>query len=627
MKLIQELHNQRDSLKGEIIELLHQQKVLGAQAETVTAMEQCCHRVDALEEAVRSLRETFQKYPDPEELSRCVTWDVMQSALLSETENLKKVLGAQAETVTAMEQCCHRVDALEEAVRSLRETFQKYPDPEELSRCVTWDVMQSALLSETENLKKELVNTWAVDPAKEVEPRQTSFNRNFAAENSFSSTPSSPHPVEDTVRTAASGSPMVSEEIPTLLEVTNTPSATEASSDLSGPPQQPHSQTGLASAGMRDQHLQDQNVELLNNAQVILQLQAECEKLHENMRWLHEDNRQKQSHIEELYKKTEELEEKKADRQMVESEIKADKSVLESKVSRLQFDSATEHLNTMFHELLNKVMDQEQDWHKVIDKLSSEMECKLNRIELDSMKKQLEDRWKNIHKELQAQGAPEHDDAAIIRKQLLERFHCLSCDRPIVMQTSRPDLVILPSTPGFPSHKSIRPYAVYSLEQLRQHYRSKRIPERTDYGHMAVSRSCGGSHTITSASQRQWRTGLQYMKHHNQTEVDSLVQSEEVDLIGLDGNVYRGRLNATDNRNSKTELPPISTKQRCKTKDKARCSSSHKAAASPEVGHHPPSATSAQYSHSASSISGRDWPVSALGCTSQCSITAAESST
>lgn len=56
---------------------------------------------------------------------------------------------------------------------------------------------------------------------------------------------------------------------------------------------------------------------------------------------------------------------------------KADKSVLESKVSRLQFDSATEQLNTMFHELLNKVMGQEQDWHKVIDKLSTEMECKV----------------------------------------------------------------------------------------------------------------------------------------------------------------------------------------------------------------------------------------------------------
>lgn len=32
------------------------------------------------------------------------------------------------------------------------------------------------------------------------------------------------------------------------------------------------------------------------------------------------------------------------------------------------------------------------------------------------MKKQLEDRWKKIHEKLQAQGAPEHEDAAGIRK-------------------------------------------------------------------------------------------------------------------------------------------------------------------------------------------------------------------
>lgn len=47
-------------------------------------------------------------------------------------------------------------------------------------------------------------------------------------------------------------------------------------------------------------------------------------------------------------------------------------------MSRLQFDSVTEQLNAMFHELLSKVTGQEQDWHKVIDRLSTEMECKVS---------------------------------------------------------------------------------------------------------------------------------------------------------------------------------------------------------------------------------------------------------
>ncbi|MEQ2252284.1 hypothetical protein ILYODFUR_020206, partial [Ilyodon furcidens] len=65
-----------------------------------------------------------------------------------------------------------------------------------------------------------------------------------------------------------------------------------------------------------------QNIELLCNVQrAILQLQAECERLQETTRNLDEDNRQKQGHIKELYKTAEELEVKKADKQMVESEI------------------------------------------------------------------------------------------------------------------------------------------------------------------------------------------------------------------------------------------------------------------------------------------------------------------
>lgn len=42
-----------------------------------------------------------------------------------------------------------------------------------------------------------------------------------------------------------------------------------------------------------------QNVELVNDVQkAILQLQADCEKLQETTNFLHEDNKQKQTHIE-----------------------------------------------------------------------------------------------------------------------------------------------------------------------------------------------------------------------------------------------------------------------------------------------------------------------------------------
>lgn len=40
----------------------------------------------------------------------------------------------------------------------------------------------------------------------------------------------------------------------------------------------------------------------------------------------------------------------------------------------------------------------------------------LNRMELDSVKLQLEERWRSILKKLQTQSAPLEDDAAGIRK-------------------------------------------------------------------------------------------------------------------------------------------------------------------------------------------------------------------
>lgn len=36
----------------------------------------------------------------------------------------------------------------------------------------------------------------------------------------------------------------------------------------------------------------------------------------------------------------------------------------------------------MFHELLSKVTGQEQEWRKVVDRLSTEMECKVKNVQV-----------------------------------------------------------------------------------------------------------------------------------------------------------------------------------------------------------------------------------------------------
>ncbi|XP_047213911.1 glutamine-rich protein 2-like isoform X2 [Girardinichthys multiradiatus] len=685
LNLIQELQKHKEDLKEKMEEFQQQQqKAAAQQLEKLADVKRCCHRVDALEKAVNSLKENLQRYPGPEELSQCVTLDFVQSVLkdmkpqkefvTSEVSDRPMLVKPTAPPSTATSSSTTSAapgspnisvedltseaaadatnvssDGSEGGVMAGHHTRTTDPTPDDVATPV---------------LPGSIPKTSGPTPADVFQPQET-FGLDRYQET------------EETVRNIGKLQERFSKleahmvalekqkvdwsELADLRQLNPYKDSQDASNNLT---EQLEQHKALIESLMSDH---EKNMELLCNVQrAILQLQAECERLQETTRNLDEDNRQKQGHIEELYKTAEELEVKKADKQMVESEIKADKSALESKVSRLQFDVATEQLNSMFHELLNKVTGQEQDWHKVIDRLSTEMEFKLNRIELDCVKMQLEERWRSIHKKLQAQSAPEQDDAAGIRKQLLERFHCLSCDRPIMKQTPGPILVTLPSFPAFPPQKTFRPW---TLEQIRQHYRSltpgssccsvwmarsgrrraqlqkshadmcrqiesietqRRLGQKpAGVQHERVSevtaRSCGGNHTNVSSGQR--RSGSQHTRLLTQAEGDDVMK--EADIVGLDGRIYRGRFNVQELRNTEMKLPLIAPKDG-KMKEKTKSSAPQRPAVSPEVGSdtlvypQPLSAKSMQCSRSASSGSGRDWPVSALGCcTSQSSITQA----
>nr|XP_012309338.1 glutamine-rich protein 2 [Aotus nancymaae] len=366
--------------------------------------------------------------------------------------------------------------------------------------------------------------------------------------------------------------------------------------------------------------LQRQDEELLGRVQsAILQVQGDCEKLNVTTSNLIEDHRQKQKDIAMLYQGLEKLEKEKANREHLEMEIdvKADKSALATKVSRIQFDATTEQLNHMMQELVAKMSAQEQDWQKILEKLLTEMDTKLDRLELDPLKQLLEDRWKSLRQQLRERPPLyQADEAAAMRRQLLAHFHCLSCDRPLETTVTGQAIPVTPAGPGLPGHCSIRPYTVFELEQVRQHSRNlklgtafprgdlaqmeqsvrrlrsmhskmlmniekvqihfggstkassqvirellqaqclsspcyKRVTDTANYSYSTVPRSCGGSHTLTYPYHH---SRLQHLPRglYPTEEIQIAMKHDEVDILGLDGHIYKGRMD--------TRLPGILSK-------------------------------------------------------------------
>ncbi|XP_070251518.1 glutamine-rich protein 2-like [Myotis yumanensis] len=249
-----------------------------------------------------------------------------------------------------------------------------------------------------------------------------------------------------------------------------------------------HVVTSLAaSRPSKKAKLQRQDEELLGHVQsAILQVQGDCEKLNLITGNLIEDHRQKQKDIDVLYQGLEKLEKEKVNRGHLELEIevKADKSALEAKVSRMQFDATTEQLNHMMQELVAKMSGQERDWQKMLDRLLTEMDSKLDRLELDPVKQLLEDRWKSLRQQLKERSPLyQADEAAGMRRQLLAHFHCLSCDRPLETAVTGQVLPTTPVGPSLPGHRSTRPYTVFELEQVRQQSRNLKL------GNLAFSRA------------------------------------------------------------------------------------------------------------------------------------------
>jgi len=75
------------------------------------------------------------------------------------------------------------------------------------------------------------------------------------------------------------------------------------------------------------------------------------------------------------------------------------------------------------------------DWKNALDQLNNDLDGKVDRLEFAPHREELEKQLRALAKKiaaLQSQGdRGVMDEAAGIRRQLIQRFHCISCDRPL----------------------------------------------------------------------------------------------------------------------------------------------------------------------------------------------------
>lgn len=493
-----------------------------------------------------------------------------------------------------------RLAELEKKTDEMNEKFSLLPTPEELAQFVTWPALEDALLG----IKRDWEN---MQPGERVvveissqtdPPSRPVSSRPLSRMSTASSGPSAEvlDVLEKLGKLSESHDALtkrveaLEEEIKNKLDKSALENLNLSGDLLEQLSKLKEELDALAQAREKDSDA------LSRAQQAILQLQAEVEKLHSTTKDIIEENSNRAQQIESLIQHCDKLQETKADKEYVQMEVdvKADKRSLDNKVNHSLFDSTTNEINKMIKDILDKLAGHEESWNSTIKKFADDIDGKLDRLELDPLKEWLESRLKALNDKLRRQQAQvewTEDDAAGIRKQLIQRFHCISCDRPVDLVPTGP-VPSLPTTNGLPPTRSPRPYTTFELDQIRQHAKSfANSGEVTDY--YATNRACGGSHTMTYPNKRITR--LSHLSHLFREEDGTVfpIYKEEVDVQGADGHIYKGRMGTK----LEARLPSV-TQERSRSPVPVAVSH-RKTTVSPPPGHrvvHPQRPTSARAS-------------------------------
>ena len=142
-------------------------------------------------------------------------------------------------------------------------------------------------------------------------------------------------------------------------------------------------------------------------------IKAEQEAHHEEINKLCEDSNSKDLHLKTLYSGIDDLREMKADKDFValEMEEKADKRLVDYKANRVFVDNHFEKLNDGLQAALQRCQGQEEALKNAIHQISNDVDGKLDRMELQSVKDFLENRLSKLKNAAPTAPPPRQDDS------------------------------------------------------------------------------------------------------------------------------------------------------------------------------------------------------------------------
>ncbi|XP_030840502.1 uncharacterized protein LOC755388 isoform X1 [Strongylocentrotus purpuratus] len=288
---------------------------------------------------------------------------------------------------------------------------------------------------------------------------------------------------------------------------------------------------------LRDSKAKDsEGLEKLQDA--LFQLQAEVDKLNTSYVHLVDEHNVKQKHIDALYTFVDRLQENKADKEHVimEIDVKADKHALDNKVSRSHFDGAVDELSRNLNDVMDKLSGHKTAWDSAVGGLKLDIDNKLDRMELDPLKSYLDNRIKTVSSKYVKKEVETGEDAAGFRKPL-QKFHCISCDRPLDMSPQAP-IASLPESKGLPSNRTGRPYTTFELEQIRAAQKNIRPDKNVQHYERALFRQ--------ELARRRRHDILAYLVHYDR---GAIPHRHTLEVLGPQGQAKQG-----------TNMPPVTVR-------------------------------------------------------------------